>query len=98
MLFSHPVPYPPGTANHEVRYSIVGGDPLKNFTLDQISGELKPSGPLDFEKLTQQKENAFYNLTVKVHTVILFYLNNHGSKKYCNLTVKIPTVTLGYLK
>ncbi|XP_047739893.1 cadherin-23 [Hyalella azteca] len=54
-----------GTVNHEVRYSLVGGDPQQNFTLDAVRGELRPSGPLDYERLKPEGSLRFFNLTVK---------------------------------
>ncbi|XP_028404999.1 cadherin-23-like isoform X3 [Dendronephthya gigantea] len=36
-------------ANGEIKYSITGGDPLKNFTIDTVTGNITNTGPLDFE-------------------------------------------------
>lgn len=44
-----------GTKNAEVRYSLMGYSQYrKNFTLDPVTGELKPTKPIDFEALVQQ--------------------------------------------
>lgn len=32
-----------------ISYSIVGGDPLNNFSIDRTSGEITNTGPLDYE-------------------------------------------------
>ncbi|XP_064108915.1 cadherin-23-like isoform X3 [Macrobrachium nipponense] len=56
-----------GTNNHEVRYSILSGDPKENFTINNLSGELKPSAPLDFEAIDQEGDIRFFNLTVKAY-------------------------------
>ena len=39
--------------NSAIKYSIVGGNPLNNFTIDQDTGNITNTGPLDFE--TQSK-------------------------------------------
>ncbi|XP_076057455.1 cadherin 88C isoform X2 [Oratosquilla oratoria] len=56
-----------GTVNHEVRYSIVGGDPKGNFSIDTMKGELRPMAPLDYEAMDQQGDIRFFNLTVKAY-------------------------------
>nr|CAD7442233.1 unnamed protein product [Timema bartmani] len=43
-----------GTRNSHIYYSIVSGDPYKNFTIDSILGTLQPATPVDFEELTVQ--------------------------------------------
>nr|CAD7428205.1 unnamed protein product [Timema monikensis] len=43
-----------GTRNSHIYYSIVSGDPYKNFTIDSILGILQPATPVDFEELTAQ--------------------------------------------
>ena len=35
--------------NSEIRYSIIGGDPLNNFTINAVTGNITNMGPLDFE-------------------------------------------------
>lgn len=35
--------------NSEIRYSIVCGDPLNHFTIDEVTGNITNTGPLDFE-------------------------------------------------
>lgn len=43
-----------GTKNSEVRYSIIGWAELRhNFSLDPITGEMKPRQPLDFEAISK---------------------------------------------
>ncbi|CAB4037416.1 protocadherin-16-like, partial [Paramuricea clavata] len=36
-------------SNADIRYSIVDGDPLGNFTIDDVTGNITTTGPLDFE-------------------------------------------------
>ena len=50
-----------GTDNALVRYRIVSGDFNGNFTLDSVSGLLKPKGVLDFEAM----EEDTFNLTIR---------------------------------
>ncbi|XP_069185641.1 cadherin-23 isoform X4 [Procambarus clarkii] len=54
-----------GTMNHEVRYTILSGDPQSNFTIHPLTGEIKPSAPLDFEAIDQEGDIRYFNLTVK---------------------------------
>ena len=35
--------------NSEIRYSIVAGDPSNHFTIDEVTGNITNTGPLDFE-------------------------------------------------
>lgn len=34
-----------------IHYSIIDGDPFGNFSLDPVTGVLKPTAPIDFEQL-----------------------------------------------
>ncbi|XP_022239300.1 cadherin-23-like [Limulus polyphemus] len=43
------------TRNSEIRYQIVGGDRQGNFTIDAVTGEIRPRAPLDFEMISQEK-------------------------------------------
>ncbi|XP_042243245.1 cadherin-related family member 1-like [Homarus americanus] len=54
-----------GTMNHEVRYTILSGDPRNNFTIHPLTGEIKPSAPLDFEAIDQERDIRYFNLTIK---------------------------------
>ncbi|XP_063590983.1 cadherin-23-like [Penaeus indicus] len=56
-----------GTMNHEVRYSILSGDPKGNFSIDATTGALAPSAPLDFEAIDQEGDIRFFNLTVRAY-------------------------------
>ncbi|KAJ1522204.1 hypothetical protein ONE63_002512 [Megalurothrips usitatus] len=40
-----------GTRHSMIHYSIIDGDPFGNFTLDPVTGILKPTAPIDFEQL-----------------------------------------------
>ena len=51
-----------GTANAEVRYGIVGGTAVHNFTMDLVSGRIVPKGTVDYESLPQHGEDL--SLTV----------------------------------
>ena len=46
----------------QVVYELVDGDPLHNFTLDRVTGELQPAAPLDYEALPGPD---VFNLTVR---------------------------------
>ena len=48
-----------------MRYSIVSGDPLKNFTIDEKTGVLTPRTSIDFETSPGFEEIRFFNLTVR---------------------------------
>ena len=41
-----------------IHYSIIDGDPFGNFTLDPVSGILKPAAPIDFEQLVGTRAAA----------------------------------------
>ena len=43
-------------------YELVDGDPLHNFTLDRVTGELQPAAALDYEALPGP---GVFNLTVR---------------------------------
>ena len=75
-----------GTENAEVRYTIVDGDPRGNFTVDANSGEISPSGVLDYE----QMQGDTYNLTVRAFdlgspslssdvTVVIFLIDQNDN-------------------
>ena len=54
-----------GTENAEVRYMIVNGDPGGNFTINSTTGEVKPTGVLDYELLPGSNQGKTYNLTIR---------------------------------
>ncbi|XP_071547487.1 cadherin-23 isoform X5 [Panulirus ornatus] len=54
-----------GTMNHEVRYTILSGNPKNNFTIHPLTGEIRPSAPLDFEAIDQEGDIRYFNLTIK---------------------------------
>ncbi|XP_059472366.1 cadherin-23 [Neocloeon triangulifer] len=47
-----------GTANTEIYYSIVAGNALRNFTIDAVTGRVRPSSLIDFEKLPGSSQNG----------------------------------------
>lgn len=56
-----------GTKNSEVRYSIIGWAELRsNFTLDPISGELRPKLPLDFETIVKDNRHASSSIPITI--------------------------------
>ena len=75
-----------GTENAEVRYTIMDGDPRGNFTVDANTGEISPSGVLDYE----QMQGDTYNLTVRAFdlgspslssevTVVIFLIDQNDN-------------------
>ena len=54
-----------GTEHSEVRYRILRGDQNGNFTMDSLSGEIKPTGVLDYELLPGDTQAKMYNMTVR---------------------------------
>ena len=48
-----------------MRYLIVSGDPGGNFTIDSETGEIKPHGVLDYEKIPGTAPAKTFNLTVR---------------------------------
>ncbi|XP_035210796.1 cadherin-23-like isoform X2 [Stegodyphus dumicola] len=44
-----------GSSNSQVRYQIVDGDRNKNFTINQLTGEIRPRTMVDFEKMSNEK-------------------------------------------
>lgn len=59
-----------GTRNSEIRYSIIGWSEMRhNFTIDPISGELKPVKPLDFEAIPKDSRHQYsssFPITIQV--------------------------------
>ncbi|XP_065338722.1 cadherin-23 isoform X2 [Cloeon dipterum] len=47
-----------GTGNSDVFYTIVAGNALRNFTIDPVTGRVRPSSPIDFEKLPGSSKNG----------------------------------------
>lgn len=58
-----------GTENAEVRYRIVRGKNAANFTIDSVSGELRPNGLIDFELIppSADGETRKFELLVRAH-------------------------------
>lgn len=55
-----------GTKNSEVRYSIIGWAELRsNFTIDPVTGELKPRKPLNYESIS--KDNRLLTSSVPIN-------------------------------
>ena len=56
-----------GTENAEVRYRIVRGKNAGNFTIDSVSGELRPNGLIDYELVppSADGETRKFELTVR---------------------------------
>ena len=49
-----------GTSSSEVRYSILGGPAVGNFTVDPMSGLLEPlGGGVDYEALPEDRDNFY---------------------------------------
>lgn len=67
-----------GTDNHEIRYEIVAGDPLKNFSIHSTRGEIFVNSPLDFESINMVGDDRYFNLTVKVKYSIYYWQNTIG--------------------
>ncbi|XP_022254266.1 cadherin-23-like [Limulus polyphemus] len=69
-----------GTKNSEVRYQIIRGDQENNFSIDSVSGEIKPRTPLDFEKIAQGKGDIrTFTLTVQAYDLGLPSLHSDVS-------------------
>ena len=75
-----------GTENAEVRFTIVEGDPRGNFTVDSNTGEITPTGVLDYEQMLGDT----YNLTVRAFdlgspslsadvTVVIFLIDQNDN-------------------
>ena len=68
-----------GTENAEVRYRIVGGDAMGNFSVDSVSGQLRPNGLIDYERMNpsplsiesdeqnEDEETRQFNLVVRAY-------------------------------
>ena len=58
-----------GTENAEVRYRIMKGKNAGNFTIDAVSGELRPNGVIDFELVppSADGETRKFELVVRAH-------------------------------
>jgi hypothetical protein len=54
-----------GTGNAMVRYRIVEGDNKGNFTIDSLTGEVRPTGVLDYELISGRDDERVYNMTVR---------------------------------
>jgi len=55
-----------GTVNSEVYYSIVAGNTMKNFTIDAVTGRVRPTFPIDFEKLPGNTHNGVRAMTMVI--------------------------------
>lgn len=47
-----------GTRNSRIEYSIVNGEYKDNFTIDSMTGVIKPMQPMDFEQLAGDNGNV----------------------------------------
>ena len=47
-----------GSANSEIRYSIIDGNDSGNFSIDAVTGEMSVAHPLDFERIPPLSLNA----------------------------------------
>eukprot|EP00095_Tigriopus_kingsejongensis_P008988 snap_masked-scaffold783_size97670-processed-gene-0.6 protein:Tk08988 transcript:snap_masked-scaffold783_size97670-processed-gene-0.6-mRNA-1 annotation:"PREDICTED: uncharacterized protein LOC100879829" len=57
-----------GTDNAEIRYRIVKGDMGGNFSIDSITGEVRPSGLIDFELMRDHEDGErFFDLMVRAY-------------------------------
>ena len=45
--------------NSDIKYSIEDGDPLGNFTIDEDSGEVGVTGPLNYEAMDVSMDGIF---------------------------------------
>ncbi|KAG8235451.1 hypothetical protein J437_LFUL011362 [Ladona fulva] len=54
-----------GTKNSDIRYSIVAGDAYSNFTINPITGIVRPSSPIDFESLRGKSSIREINLVIR---------------------------------
>lgn len=54
-----------GTLNNDIRFHIVDGDPKRNFSMHEVSGEIIISSPLDFEAMNGSEDYRYFNLTVQ---------------------------------
>jgi hypothetical protein len=54
-----------GTGNAMVRYRIVEGDTGGNFSIDSVTGEVRPTGALDYELIARKGPEKVYNMTVR---------------------------------
>ncbi|XP_054716346.1 cadherin-23-like [Uloborus diversus] len=44
-----------GSSNSQVRYQIVDGDRSRNFSINQMTGEIRPRSLVDFERMSNEK-------------------------------------------
>jgi len=49
-----------------VYYSIVAGNTMKNFTIDAVTGRVRPTFPIDFEKLPGNTHNGVRAMTMVI--------------------------------
>lgn len=54
-----------GTSNNDIRFTIVDGDAMNNFLINEITGEISINVPLDFEAMNDTEEYRYCNLTVQ---------------------------------
>ncbi|GAB6026551.1 hypothetical protein CHUAL_012969 [Chamberlinius hualienensis] len=53
-----------GNPNSEIRFEIVDGDPMRNFTINSTTGEITLKSFLDFEAMNKTEDFRYFNLTV----------------------------------
>ena len=53
--------------NAELRYEVVAGPASANFSVDPVSGTVRPTGPLDFElvEITGDPSDRVMQLTIR---------------------------------
>ena len=60
-----------GTENAQIRYRIIRGDSAGNFSVDSITGEIRPNGLIDYELLrippSPDGNDKFFELTVRAY-------------------------------
>lgn len=57
-----------GSANSQVRYQIIDGDKDGNFSIDSVSGEIRPRNMVDFEKMPKEAGDIrTFRLRVRAH-------------------------------
>lgn len=57
-----------GSSNSQVRYQIVDGDRNKNFTINQLTGEIRPRNMVDFEKMGNERgDTRTFRLKVRAY-------------------------------
>lgn len=67
-----------GTKNSEISYRILHSDyPVESFSIDPITGVLKPIRPVDFEKLQNRKSANSINGSLRPINIVV-QAQDHG--------------------